>query len=1431
MSSNSFNFNLPDASPLPDGLSVLEATNPAYQPTAEIVDNKLKTTTVDGNYGALVVYDTGDHNGIVRAKVKVSTNAYARAGVVFRAAYAFEYFYAAVSQTGQLYLGKINTQGRTHIDNSYAIPNFDPNAFYEIEVQLRDENIQVFFDGDTTTPIYDIEDSSYLDATQHGVGGTEPAFYDDLFVGDATQLPLTGNAPTLTVSGPATQTLYANEDPVPVFTVSAEDVEDGDLTDQVTVKGGPITNDATKTFNLEFTVVDSDYNTVKEYRTVEYVTKPILEYTGAESYTITQGQPFKPPVAIFQEENGLQGQVHATGWTDSNRNTIGEYELVYSYVTEEGIAGNEVRVPVSVIERPVITDTGPFSMVQEYGEEYITVDGYELKRFDSPDGQSWAYGFENDVTVPAVDIHKISNETTNTVAVARIKIPFDSLALCESTLVRVDIQTDYIVSGSKIEVAFGEVRDASKYRLHKLAGSSTRNIVEFEIKPYHDSSFRVYGLGNGKDPDSYFGDTGVNHDWHLSTDTDILVYFKFGSTTPAANILAVNAYAKVGRAKFFENGKFFRGKDSFVLEPFRPDDPVNKGLPPNPVVNRYKLTDSKVAESDTHFSMTAGSDWIDVGDTSGVEIGDLVYFGRVKFPIPQGEAGHTSFRLREVSETLTKEKLGYAQYVKEIDTTNSRIRVTRPVLADYSTADEGVDLFDYYDVIVTSSAEIASLLFGRTPNSWVTSVVNGVDKADTISVNAAAKTVVVDLQNYDDLVKFKFDYILPQNNFTAPLEGPEFGGASYGERMVDGEFELPLGADWDATESRTFNYDRNYLFTLPNKMYALHTYITTPKADNGGEHIGVERLTGHDLSQWSVSQVQWRPDRPMGITNSSRASGFNAANMIRKEELDRITCRGYTEADVDADLDVAENAIPHAITGYLAICQMMSSTYLPDIDNTLNQENYFLHRLYNSPVVIVSGGTGYARGDTLELIGPDRLDCHSPTVYTVESVDNNGSIRKAFVTRSGQHMVDPSSANHVVYKTSGNGTGAVFDTTGMFKNTGHSTGNVTVYPSGTADSGYLQGYAGAIPMGAVFTIDPNIDLRAEWKAGIMRSIETTGTIPNARSYEFYAVCCAIKKYGNIICDVTYSTYTPLNMDHRIVKSKLKDRILDSPGTSYSYKNIERLRTMLVPVMNFTPTHHLETEADLKPSIEMIQGENITVAPNWRDPKCYALSPLYGDISEDVTVSGELDPASVEPQEFYYSVTDADGRTSTIGPRTVTVEVPVPVVEAGPNLTLKAGEPFKLQGFAYAGLDQLTIETLEWTQLEGDATSLSDKYIADPTGIAPSAIAAQNLVYQLKAIDSNGLESTDTVTIEVAALEGRSAVNIEIPDAPDGTVAFATITDLGLRTVFGDYVTFNNGVAVATQLPVDAGEVVRGTVDVGNTLESEGTGFKGVTYAI
>jgi hypothetical protein len=1417
MSSKFFDFNLPDGS-LPEDIVLIDSGSDTKVSGFEVQNNKLVATELanSATFGSGAGYDTGSMHGVVRGRFYL--NGQDAVALAFRMLRVYQCIQVNLLSTGEIKAVRKTSDGDIPLASGYTIANFDPSLGWELEAHMRGPNIDVFVEGQ---PAFSFVDDSNYSYTVHGIKGPVGAAVDDLFVADASALPVVGNAPQVTVTGEAFTRLNVGQ-PVPEFEAWANDAEDGELV--VDVKGPTIRNDEEGLYVLEFSATDSQYNQTVVTRTVEYVAKPILEYNGRTHYKIVQGQPFKIPAVVYSEVGGYQGQVTPTGWDDINRNIIGSYEAVYSHTGRNGETSDPITVTVDVIERPEITDTGPFSMVQEYGASKITVDGYELKRYDSPDGESWSYGFENDVTVHGTEIHKISNETTNTVQVARIKIPFDSLARCVSSTVKIDIQTDNFVSGSRIEVSFGEYREASKYRVTKDV-QSRRTVMEFEIKPFHDSSFRVYGLGNGKDPDRIFS-VGNTHDWHLSTDTDLIVYFKFGDITPAANILAVNAQARVGKAKFFEDGEhFLNGKNHFNLTPFRPDDPVNKEIPDNVVAKSAFLTDDKTDINANHFTTVAGSDWVTVSDTSGIEIGDIPF---IVHALPPDEYFTTRYTIAESDQV--KLSVGYARYVVEVDHANSRFRMSKPAVGDYDSTVDGIDYLNRYMCIATAHPEIVSLLFAHTADSWRISPINGVDKNDVKNNNNTAKMIVEELQNGDPLKDFMFKFMLPQNNFIAPFEGEDFGAINYGERIANGEFSLPLPEGWSPSNfSRSNNSDRNFLFILPNKTYALHTYLTQPENEDGV--VTCSRLTGHDLSQWSVAQIQWRlHDSRAGRTNSSRASGFSAANVIRKAEIDKITVRGYTEADIDADLDVAENAIQHAVTGYLSQGQMMSTTFLQDMDDVSEETPYFIHEPYHVPIKVVSGGTGYARGDTLELTCTTRSDSHTATVYAVEAVTDSGSILKAIVTRNGQHTKDPSNASHTPFKTSGSGTGAVFDTTGMYTQT-HNPMHATSYPSAIADGGFERVYAGAVPMGGVMTIDPNIDLRAAWKSAVMSSIESSGEIPNAYSYEFYAICCAIKKYGWILCDASTNTFPPLILEDSILKSPRKDRVIDSPGTSYSYRNIRRLRSMMVPVHNFTPTHHLLSDEDLAPVMEITAGTDITVPPNWRDPKCFALSPLYGDLSDDVTVSAEFDFTTLEPQEFYYTVTDKDGRTTTVGPRRVTVDIPQPIAEAGPNLTLKAGEPFKLQGYGAPSLDNISITSLEWTQLEGDSTSLSDRFIENPTGIAPSAIAEQTLVYQLKVVDENGLEATDTVSIEVAALEGRSAVDISIPDAPNGASVWVIITDQGNRVVFRDFVTFNNGVAKADQLPVDAGELVRGTADIGNTIDSAGTGFKGITYAI
>ena len=401
----------------------------------EVQGNKLVATELANaaTFGAGAGYDTGSMHGVVKGTLYL--NGHGAVALAFRMLRVYQCIQVNLLSNGEVKAVRKTSDGDINLTSGYTIPNFDADQGWEIEAHMRGPNIEVFVEGQ---PAFNfVEDSGYS-YTVHGIKGPVGVAVDNLFVGDTSSLPLIGSAPQLTVSGEAYTKVNVGQ-PIPEFEGTAVDSKDGVL--PVTVEGTIPTNEVEGIYTLKFSAVDSDYNETVVTRVVEYVAKPILEFNGGRThYTISQGQPFKPPVVVYNEVEGYQGQVAPTGWDDANRNIIGSYELTYSHTGQNGETSDPIVVTVDVVARPEITDTGPFSMVQEYGAERITVDGYELKRYDSPDGESWSYGFENDVVVHGSDINKISNQTTNTVEVARVKIPFDSLARCVSSTVRIDIK-------------------------------------------------------------------------------------------------------------------------------------------------------------------------------------------------------------------------------------------------------------------------------------------------------------------------------------------------------------------------------------------------------------------------------------------------------------------------------------------------------------------------------------------------------------------------------------------------------------------------------------------------------------------------------------------------------------------------------------------------------------------------------------------------------------------------------------------------------------------------------------------------------------------------------------------------------------------------------------------------------------------------------
>lgn len=89
---------------------------------------------------------------------------------------------------------------------------------------------------------------------------------------------------------------------------------------------------------------------------------------------------------------------------------------------------------------------------------------------------------------------------------------------------------------------------------------------------------------------------------------------------------------------------------------------------------------------------------------------------------------------------------------------------------------------------------------------------------------------------------------------------------------------------------------------------------------------------------------------------------------------------------------------------------------------------------------------------------------------------------------------------------------------------------------------------------------------------------------------------------------------------------------------------------------------------------------------------------------------------------------------------------------------------------------------------------------------------------------------EPITIETTVTEGTPPVTVDITfdiGAPDGTYK-TYLMDVDDNEVFSGNVTYSGGSATITGLSVASGTFLRGYVDSGNTVSSEGCGIKGVT---
>ncbi|MFD1716447.1 immunoglobulin-like domain-containing protein [Georgenia deserti] len=269
-------------------------------------------------------------------------------------------------------------------------------------------NISGFPPDSTVTVTYTDSDGNVVgtsEVTLDGTGsGTDSLVLpDDVALGDltisatdgsgneATDVvsvvePAPANTPP-TIEGAADTVVEAGSDFDPMAGVTASDLEDGDLTADVTVDGTVDTSTPGE-YELTYSVTDSDGATASVVRTVTVAeppnAAPVIE--GADDATVDFGADFDPMAGVTAtdpEDGDLTSEITVDGTVDTS--TPGEYELTYTVTDSDGDSTTVTRI-VTVSEPPneppVIT--GATDTTVDFGAEFDPMAG--ISATDPEDG-------------------------------------------------------------------------------------------------------------------------------------------------------------------------------------------------------------------------------------------------------------------------------------------------------------------------------------------------------------------------------------------------------------------------------------------------------------------------------------------------------------------------------------------------------------------------------------------------------------------------------------------------------------------------------------------------------------------------------------------------------------------------------------------------------------------------------------------------------------------------------------------------------------------------------------------------------------------------------------------------------------------------------------------------------------------------------------
>ncbi|MBC1975332.1 immunoglobulin-like domain-containing protein [Listeria booriae] len=229
------------------------------------------------------------------------------------------------------------------------------------------------------------------------------------------------NAPVITA---ADKTLKKGASFDPMTGVTANDTEDGNVTDKVTVTANDVDTSVVGTYHVTYSVTDSDGNTTTKTVTVTVTSNDAPVITASDK-TLKKGGSFDPMAGVSAsdtEDGNVTSSVRVTA-NDVDTSAVGTYHVTYSVTDSDGNTTTKtITVTVTSNDAPVIVAS---DQTIKKGKAFDVMAGVSASDLEDGDVTNGITVTANDVDTNTVGTYHVTysvtdsdgNTTTKTITV------------------------------------------------------------------------------------------------------------------------------------------------------------------------------------------------------------------------------------------------------------------------------------------------------------------------------------------------------------------------------------------------------------------------------------------------------------------------------------------------------------------------------------------------------------------------------------------------------------------------------------------------------------------------------------------------------------------------------------------------------------------------------------------------------------------------------------------------------------------------------------------------------------------------------------------------------------------------------------------------------------------------------------------------------